>query len=497
MWSPSARSAAASPSSSRSPWWDSSRCRRWPPGSIWTGRSARFAEASLESRLASIGAVLDEGARAALRAGGARMPRPSRCDPRAATGARVTLIEPGGRVLGESERSAEQLDLLENHRDRPEVKAALEGRRGRDLRTSATVDAPLLYVALPVKDGGTVAGVLRLALPLSAVTSSYETLHRVMLAGGVVALAVAFGIGIFVAGRVTRPVVEMQSIARQMSQGNFLVRAPTRSPDEIGTLGRSLNVLAARLRDKIDDLEQERATVTAILDGMVEGVIAVDAHEHIILINERARSIFGLGGARVEQKPFLEVIRNADLHEVFRASRAAAPGIPVRREVQLTAAAGRVLQVHGVPLHLTGGEMGVVIVVHDITELRRLEQVRTEFVANVSHELRTPLTAIHGYVETLLGGALDEPEHARKFLEVVYRQTERLGRLINDLTDLSNIELGKVSLDLAATHLDEVVESVLAVLRPRAKAGQVALDHRSGRRRCRSSRPTTTGWPRS
>ncbi len=435
---------------------------------------ARFAEASLESRLVSIAAVLDEGARAALRAGGADA-QAFAVRSAAATGARVTLVEPGGRVLGESERSAEQLDLLENHRDRPEVKAALEGRRGRDLRTSATVDTPLLYVAVPVKDGGTVAGVLRLALPLSAVTSSYETLHRVMLAGGVVALAVAFGIGIFVAGRVTRPVVEMQSIARQMSQGNFLVRAPTRSPDEIGTLGRSLNVLAARLRDKIDDLEQERATVTAILDGMVEGVIAVDAHEHIILINERARSIFGLGGARVEQKPFLEVIRNADLHEVFRASRAVAPGIPVRREVQLTAAAGRVLQVHGVPLHLTGGEMGVVIVVHDITELRRLEQVRTEFVANVSHELRTPLTAIHGYVETLLGGALDEPEHARKFLEVVYRQTERLGRLINDLTDLSNIELGKVSLDLAATHLDEVVESVLAVLRPRAKAGQVAL----------------------
>ena len=435
---------------------------------------ASFAEASLESRLASIAGVLDESARAALGA--------SRSDSQAfavraggMTGARVTLIDPAGRVVGESERSAEQLELLDNHRSRPEVSAALDGRKGRDLRTSATTDAPLLYVALPVKDGPAVIGVLRLALPLSAVTSSYEALHRVMLFGGLVALAVAFGIGIFVAGRVTRPVVEMQSIARQMSQGNFLVRAPTRSPDEIGTLGRSLNVLATRLREKIEDLEQERATVTAILDGMVEGVIAVDAHEHIILINERARAIWSLGAARVEQKPFLEVIRNADLHEVFRASRAVAPGSPVRREVQLTAAPGRVLQVQGVPLHLTGGEMGVVIVIHDISELRRLEQVRTEFVANVSHELRTPLTAIHGYVETLLGGALDEPEHARKFLEVVYRQTERLGRLINDLTDLSNIELGKVSLDLAPTHLEEVVESVLAVLGPRAKAGTVAL----------------------
>src|SRR5262249_19187981 len=138
-----------------------------------------------------------------------------------------------------------------------------------------------------------------------------------------------------------------------------------------------------------------------ILDGMVEGVIAVDGHEHIVLMNERARAIFDLGSVRGERKPFLEVIRNAELHEVFRASRGASP-TGVVREVSLTAPASRVLQVHGVPLLLAGGETGVVIVLHDITELRRLEQVRTEFVANVSHELRTPLTAVHGYVETLL-----------------------------------------------------------------------------------------------
>src|SRR5262249_22564013 len=145
------------------------------------------------------------------------------------------------------------LGLVDNHRDRPEVRVALAGGVGRDLRQSGTLHTPLLYVALPVRDDGRVVGVLRLALPLSAVTTSYATLHRVMLAGGALALVVAFGIGLFVAGRVTRPVVEMQSIARQMSQGNFLVRAPTRSTDEIGMLGRSLNVLATRLREKIED----------------------------------------------------------------------------------------------------------------------------------------------------------------------------------------------------------------------------------------------------
>ena len=435
-----------------------------------------FAVESLEQRLASVAGVVEEEARGLLRGGGppaavqafvSRVARP--------TGARVTLVAADGRVVGESDRRSEDLPRLDNHRGRPEVRTALEGRLGRDLRRSATVDAPLLYVAWPVRDAGRVIGVLRLALPLSAVTASYASLHQVMLAGGGVALLVALGIGIFVAGRVTRPVVDMQSIARQMSEGNFLVRAPSRSTDEIGTLGRSLNVLAARLREKVQDLDQERAKVTAILDGMVEGVVAVDGHEHVLVMNERARTIFGLGAMRGERKPFLEVIRNVELHELFRDSRAGSPGCVLRREVRLAAPAGRVLEVQALPLALGGDEWGLVMVLHDVTELRRLEDVRTEFVANVSHELRTPLTAIHGYLETLLEGALEEPEHARKFLEIVFRHTERLGRLISDLAELSNIELGRITLALAPTPLGEVVDSVVAIIGPRAARGGVRL----------------------
>jgi two-component system phosphate regulon sensor histidine kinase PhoR len=328
-----------------------------------------------------------------------------------------------------------------------------------------------------------VVGVLRLALPLSAVTASYATLHQVMLAGGALTLLAALGIGIFVAGRVTRPVVEMQSIARQMSEGSFLVRAPTRSTDEIGTLGRSLNVMAGRLREKIQDLEQEQAKVTAILDAMVEGVIAVDGQEHILLMNERARAMFALGAARGEGKLFLEVIRNADLHEIFRAVDAGGgrtgEASAVRREVVLTSPAPRVLAVNAVRLALAGDRAGMVMVLHDVTALRQLERVRTEFVANVSHELRTPLTAIQGYLETLLSGALEERENARRFLEIVLRHSERLGRLLNDLTDLSNIELGKVTLRREPVRVDEVVASVLAIIGPRAAQSRVSVTART------------------
>jgi two-component system phosphate regulon sensor histidine kinase PhoR len=433
-----------------------------------------FAVESLETRLGSVAAVVHDDVRMLLRD---RSPAAQDLAVRVAraTGARVTLITPDGSVVAESERGSTDLAGLENHAARPEVRAALAGETGRNLRRSATTETPLLYVAVPVRDEARVLGALRLALPLSAVTASYATLHQVMLAGGAVALVVALGIGIFVAGRVTRPVVEMQSIARQMSEGSFRVRAPTRSTDEIGTLGRSLNVMAGRLREKIQDLEQEQAKITAMLDAMVEGVIAVDDHEHILLMNERARVMFGLGSARGEGKPFLEVIRSADLHEIFRAVHTGGTGQALRREIVMTAPAQRVLGVNAVRLAAGGSEPGVVMVLHDLTALRQLERVRTEFVANVSHELRTPLTAIQGYLETLLSGALEEPENARRFLEIVLRHSERLGRLLNDLTDLSNIELGKVTLRKEPVRLDELVASVVAIIGPRAARSRVTV----------------------
>src|SRR5213593_2653350 len=275
-----------------------------------------FAVDALEARLVTAARLLHDDARAllvrtsspaAVRAFTVRAAEP--------TGARVTLIALDGLVLGDSEVPAAELPRLENHRDRPEVRAALAGGVGRDLRTSASV-------------GARTVGVLRLALPLSVVTSSYAELHRVMLAGGLLALAVAAGIGIFVAGRVTRPIVEMQEIARRMSEGESSARAPVRSVDELGALGRALNVMMARLREKIDDAQEERAKATAILDGMVEGVIAVDGHEGIVLMNERARAMFGVGPGRGEGKPLPEVIRSAELHELFRATRAGGQEAP-------------------------------------------------------------------------------------------------------------------------------------------------------------------------
>ncbi len=436
----------------------------------------RFAADTLETRLAVTARLLHGEARALL-ATGADPERLNEFVVRAGrpTDTRVTLIAADGRVVADSEVPTRDLPAVENHADRPEVQAALAGRLGRSRRTSTTVHQPLFYVGAPIRDGARVIGVLRLALPLSVVTSSHTALHRVMLVGGLVALGVAFGIAVFVSRRITGPVVEMQRIARRMSEGDFTARAPVRSTDEIAGLGRALNLMATRLRDKIQDLEHEHARLNAIVDSMIEGVIAVDGRDSVVLMNERARAMFGVDEARGAARPLLEVVRNRDLHDLLRESRGGTRAPAGPREIQLPGAGERVLRANAVPFVLAGNEVGVVIVLHDVTELRRLEQVRTEFVANVSHELRTPLTAIQGYLETLRAGGVPEPDAAR-FLEIAFRHTERLGRLLNDLTDLSNIELGKVALHLGPTPLTPVVESVLEIMAPRAEAGGVGLE---------------------
>jgi two-component system, OmpR family, phosphate regulon sensor histidine kinase PhoR len=274
---------------------------------------------------------------------------------------------------------------------------------------------------------------------------------------------------------VTRPVVEMEASARRMSEGDFTARAPTRSPDEIGRLGRALNVMSARLHGKIEDLEHEQAKLAALFEGMVEGVMALDARDHILAMNGPARALFDVGAERGERKPLLEVIRHVGLHALIGEVRAGATHAVARRELHVPGTPPRTVHVNAIPVELGPAEIGVVMVFHDVTELRRLETVRTEFVANVSHELRTPLTAIRGYLETLLGGGLEEPGEARRFLEVVFRHTERLGRLLDDLTELSDIELGRVTLQREPLVLTEVVESVLGIMRGRAESRGLAL----------------------
>lgn len=389
--------------------------------------------------------------------------------------ARVTVIAAGGTVLGDSEQDLAGVQAMENHAARPEMRAALTGAVGSHVRRSRTLNVEMLYVAIPLTEGASVKGVLRLALPTTEVAKTVASVRRTVTVGGVLALALALAVGLFLSRRVTRPVQAMQAVAHRMAWGDFDQKAPVTGGDEIAQLGAALNRLASHLKEKIEDLEGERTKVAGILDSMVEGVIATDSRGRILLLNPAARAMFGLSGETVEGRPFLEVIRQKELFDLLETCRACAPGEARRREVELVPPIGRILEAHVVPVRLGPEGQGSLLVLHDITTLRRLEQVRKEFVANVSHELRTPLTSIRGYLETLLDGALEEPANARRFLEVAHAHTERLSRLVDDLLQLSDLETGRVTLKPAPVALREVVAAVLAIFESQAAAKDLAF----------------------
>jgi two-component system phosphate regulon sensor histidine kinase PhoR len=383
--------------------------------------------------------------------------------------ARVTVVATDGTVLAESD--LESVRSMENHAGRPEVRQALAGQVGSDIRRSATLGRDLLYVAVPLDRPGQPRIALRLALPIHDVDEARALVRRTVAGGAVLAILVAVVVGVFVSRRVTRPLRRMEDVARRMAEGDLAQAVPVTGTDEIAELGVALNRTAVALREKIERLGDEQAKVRTILDGMTEGVVALDDRGRLLLLNPSARVMFGAEDGVPEGRPFVEVIRQKGLLDLVEEVKAS--GAPARHELELGPPVNRVVAARGAPLGLGPGAGGVLLVLHDVTELRRLERVRSEFVANVSHELRTPLTCIKGYLETLLDGALDDRAHARRFLEVAGTHAERLDRLIDDLLELSNIESGRVTMVPKRLELPDVVAGVAAMFERRTvQSGQ-------------------------
>ena len=389
--------------------------------------------------------------------------------------ARVTVIGADGVVLGDSGLDFSEVRRMANQRDLPEVRAALAGGIGSDLRRSQNRQREILYIAIPLAEPMRIRGALRISLPLTAVSKAATSVHQTVALGALLAFAVVLAVGLFLSRRVTRPVTEMQSIARWMAEGDFAQRVPIAGTDEIAELGRTLNLMAERLSEKIQDLEGERTKVAAILDSMVEGVIAIDQRGRILLMNHAARWIFDLGREQVEGRPLLAIIRHKAVLDLVVGGPEAATDAARRREIELGPPVDRILDAHASAMALAPSGRGTLLVLHDVTELRRLERVRTEFVANVSHELRTPLTSIRGYLETLLDGALDEPANARRFLDIAHTHAERLSRLVDDLLQLSDIETGKLVLKPAPLALYDVAADVVAFFEKQAAQKSLTL----------------------
>jgi two-component system, OmpR family, phosphate regulon sensor histidine kinase PhoR len=390
-------------------------------------------------------------------------------------GVRVTIIAADGTVLGDTDLDGAALQEVENHAGRPEVIEAVRGGTGRSVRYSRTVAEDMLYIASRIDPGDPARGVIRLALPLTDVARAQEALRAPILLAAVLSLVLAGLLGWAVARGPARRLEAIARVASQFAAGRMDVRAEPGGDDETSVLARSLNRMADELEERLILLERERSQLRTVLEGMVEGVVLTDPTGRILVANDAFRRIFD-AQLPVEGRRPLETARVPALQEAIESALEA--DAPLTREIALGGAQEKVIQASLAAISERGATVGAVAVFHDVTELKRLERVRQEFVANVSHELRTPLTAIKGYAETLRDGGLRDPETAAEFVRVIHRHAERLRALIEDLLDLAAVEQGEARLKPAAVRAREVVTQAETLLRPAAEArGQtIAID---------------------
>lgn len=385
--------------------------------------------------------------------------------------ARVTLIEPGGVVLADSQHDPE---TMENHAHRPEIREAKEKGRGKSIRHSATLNRDLCYVAILVSYQNKPGTALRLAVPLEDLDADVAAVRRRILGASVVAALVALAVAFVFSRSFTRRINDLRAFAERLVDPRASRSRITEGSDELGELGQSLNRMAAQLRELVGRLGEESARREAILSSMVEGVLAVDNELRVQFCNDSFARSVGFQGSIPERLPLLELVRDPSFLEMIK--RVVASGETLKQRLQLAPGAVRTFEVQAAPLAGPARlGAGAIALLHDITDLERLERVRKDFVANVSHELRTPLTAVRGYAETLLEGGLEDREHNRRFVEIIHAHAIRLNNIASDLLTLSELESGVSGPEMERISIRPVVESALRAVEPEASSRGVRL----------------------
>jgi len=386
---------------------------------------------------------------------------------------RFTFVAPDGAVLGESHQDLAQVG---SHADRREVRAALAGDRGVDLHRSETVGYEMLYVAVPIVQDGRVVGVARAALPLSQVNALVAQLVSTLLLAAGGAGLVALVVALLAASWITRPLGDVARLAATLSidpayRGRL--RQPA-GPTEIVQLGQTLDRLAAAVQESLQRVGAERDRLDAVLAHLADGVVIVDSRGRVAHLNAAAERLLGMPGALAAGRTAAEVLRDHDLVALVDQARISADPPPLAGAFVEWQQPRRWLRA-AVSRFGAGEASQTLLVLQDLTELRRLETVRRDFVANVSHELRTPIAAIKAMVETLRDGAVDDPDAARDFVARIDDEIDGLHRLVEELLELSRLESGGLEIALAPTPPAALVASAVRRLAPLAERARVAL----------------------
>lgn len=370
---------------------------------------------------------------------------------------RITIIDINGIVLGDSEKNPA---LMENHADRPEIKEALQGKTGKSIRYSSTLEIDMLYLAIPIIKNNQTLGITRLSLPLTEVNENISNLHKIIILATAIALVIASIISLIISLTITRPLQEMTKVSQKISKGDFSKKLKILSQDEIGQLADSLNLMSEELENKIRIISEDKDKMKVVLSGVIEGIVAIDKEGRIILFNHALKNMIDCSSDRVLEKFHWEIIRNNQLNELLKETLQ--KGQTLTREITLFSPQEKIFHASANPLTEKNKVWGAVVVLNDITEIKKLEKMRSEFVANVSHELRTPLTSIQGFVETLKEGAINDPEKAQYFLEIIEKQSNRLNNLIEELLQLSKIESQEIAMNLQSINLRDLIDKTIS-----------------------------------
>ncbi|MDD2308804.1 MAG: ATP-binding protein [Desulfuromonadaceae bacterium] len=390
--------------------------------------------------------------------------------------ARVTLIAPDGTVVGDSDVGSSRLAGLENHLQRPEVQEALKSGSGSVVRYSDTLRTSMLYSALTYGSGVT-EGVIRLAMPLEYLASARNSLHGLVGGATLITILIALLFSYLLSNLTTKPLRDMAAAAARIGHGGNKAKIPVVSSDEIGMLAGVLNDMSERIEDQVRRLSAEKQRLDTILRSMGEGVMVSDPDGVITLVNPAFRRLFSIAGD-VEGKKLVEISRHPDLQEAF--NDLGKPEVnELIREISIQPNDCTLLT-HWVPLEVDRVRQGIVAVFHDISDLKKAENTRRDFVANVSHELRTPVTIIKGYAETLLDGALtSDPVRALRFVEIISNHSDRLTNLINDILTLSSLETKEAFIELNPLDVTGTIAKACMLLQERAVQKNITIINES------------------
>jgi two-component system phosphate regulon sensor histidine kinase PhoR len=360
---------------------------------------------------------------------------------------------------------------MENHLDRPEVRQALAVGQGSSVRPSQTTGYEMMYTALPVRaQDGTLLGLARLALPVSQVEASVSRLRQIILSAGLLTALLAVLVALLIAERTALPLRRLTGAAERVAEGDLSARLLPTSRDEIGQLTLAFNHMASQLNEKVSALTREQSRLAAVLEHMADGILITDALGHVQLINPAAARLLDTTPAGALQRSFVQVVRDHRLVEIWESC--CEPGQEEVTSLELERL-GRYVRVSVTPLEEANPRDRLVIL-QDLTQIRRLDTVRRDFVSNISHELRTPLASLKALVDTLRDGALDDPPAAQRFLDRIETEVDTMTQMVQELLELSRIESGQVPLRLAPTLVSQVVTP--AVMRLNAQAERADLN---------------------